>query len=258
MLRAPTSVPRDENGVAHIVSLSGGKDSSCMALALKYLEPRPYCYIYTPTGNELPAMAKHIGHLSALLNASIIELTNGTLNSQIEIQGMLPNTRARWCTRLLKLKPAGLFYKEHAPAVCYVGLREDEDEREGTRPGGDSAPIGSEIQQDFPFQRWSWGLEDILNFLSAFNIRVPERTDCAKCPYQRLGEWYNLWLHHLDLYLEAEADEIRFGHTYRSDKRDSWPTSLYELRLLFEMGQKPERSLNMMAKRQNMCRACTL
>lgn len=249
---------RDENGIAHIVPVSGGKDSTCLALALKEKEPRSYNYIFTPTGDELPEMIAHIHKLEGLLGQSIIRLTNGTLASQIQANNMLPNVFARWCTRLLKLRPAGKFYEQFAPVICYVGIRNDEDEREGTRPGGDSASIGTEVTQVFPFQRWGWGYDEVWAFLDERKITIPARTDCARCPYQKLGEWYNLWLNYPEIYMDAEADEIVWGHTYRSDTRDSWPASLRELRLLFESGKVPERSLRMMEKRRGMCRACSL
>lgn len=250
---------RDENGIAHIVPVSGGKDSTCLALALNELEPwRSYNYIYTPTGDELPEMIDHLEYLEMLLGEPIIQISNGTLASQIEANNMLPNVFARWCTRILKLRPAGKFYEDNAPVVCYVGLRADEDAREGTRPGGDSAAIGTDVKQDFPFQRWGWGLGEVWSYLADNGITIPERTDCARCPYQRLGEWYNLWLNYPDIYASAEADEARYGHTYRSPGRDKWPAGLKDLRIKFEAGEIPERSLRMMEKRQGMCRACSL
>lgn len=251
------NVLRDESGVAHIIALSGGKDSTCMALALREREPRPYTFVCTPTGDELPDMVAHMLRLESLLGCPIIKLTNGTLASQVELNRMLPNVFARWCTRLLKLKPFGEFVKAHSPCVAYVGLRDDEDEREGTRPGGDSVPVGTEVTQDFPFQRWGWGIEQVREYLARENIIVPIRTDCARCPYQRLGEWYNLWLSHPEIYASAERDEEVWGHTYRTSTRDTWPAGLKELRLLFEAGRKPDRSLKMM-ERDGMCRACTL
>lgn len=45
---------RDEHGCAHVVALSGGKDSTALALRLKEIEPREYQYVCTPTGDELP------------------------------------------------------------------------------------------------------------------------------------------------------------------------------------------------------------
>lgn len=251
-------IKRDEDGVAHIVGLSGGKDSTCLALALKEKEPRPYTYIYTPTGDELPEMEAHLRRCEELLGEPLMRLENGTLASQIKANNMLPNFRARWCTRLLKLKPAGWFYAEHQPLVAYIGLRDDEDEREGTRPGGDSASLNAEVRQDFPLQRWGWGLEEVWGFLNDRGIEIPERTDCARCPYQKLGEWYNLWKDHPEIYADAVNDEAAYGHTFRSAKRDSWPASLAEMAKLFEQGKIPERSLRMMEKREGMCRACSL
>lgn len=252
------NIERDSDGIAHVVGLSGGKDSVCLALALKEKEPRPYTYIYTPTGNELPEMEAHLDRVEKLLGAPILRLANGTLKSQIEANAMLPNVFARWCTRLLKLRPAGAFYAQAAPVVCYVGLRADEDEREGTRPGGDSASIGADVVQDFPLQRWGWELDDVWAYLDAQGITIPERTDCALCPYQRLGEWYNLWKDHSLIYQEGEELEAQYGHTFRSPGRDTWPAGLKELRERFEAGDVPERSLRMMEKRHNMCRACSL
>lgn len=60
-------IQRDDKGIAHIVPVSGGKDSTCLALALKAWEPRPYNYIYTPTGDELPEMVEHLAKLEKLL-----------------------------------------------------------------------------------------------------------------------------------------------------------------------------------------------
>jgi 3'-phosphoadenosine 5'-phosphosulfate sulfotransferase (PAPS reductase)/FAD synthetase len=248
---------RDKNGIAHVVGLSGGKDSTCLALALREREPRPYIYAWTPTGDELPSMLEHMQRLEQQLGP-IVRLTNGSMATLIMDQLMLPNCHARFCTRLLKLKPFGAFMAAVAPAVAYIGLRADEDEREGARPGGDYATLNTQVKQDYPFQRWGWEIDDVWRFLDERGVVVPERTDCARCPYQRLGEWYNLWQEHPDIYADAEADEFIIGFTYRSDQRDSWPASLRDLRLWFEDGHVPERSLRMMEKRRGMCRACSL
>ena len=37
----------------HIIALSGGKDSTALALRLAEVEPREYEYVFTPTGDEL-------------------------------------------------------------------------------------------------------------------------------------------------------------------------------------------------------------
>jgi 3'-phosphoadenosine 5'-phosphosulfate sulfotransferase (PAPS reductase)/FAD synthetase len=249
---------RDADGIAHIGGLSGGKDSVAMALLLIEREPRPYNWVCTPTGDELPSMIAHWDRLEQLLGQPLIRLTNGTLASVIATNNMLPNCHARFCTRILKLKPYGAFMAEAAPAVSYIGLRADEDEREGTRPGGDYAGRNAHVDQDFPLKRWGMTIDDVYATLAERGIEIPERTDCARCPYQKLGEWYNLWHDHPDIYADAIADEKRHGHTFRSDQRDSWPAALEDLGALFAAGKIPERSLRMMEKRKGMCRHCSM
>lgn len=156
---------------------------------------------------------------------------------------------ARWCTAALKLVPATKFYNEVAPVICYVGIRADEDDREGMR---------STHQQVFPFQSWGWGEQEVWDYLNYKGVTIPERTDCARCPYQRLGEWYNLYIKHPEIYADAVADEEKYGHTYRSPGRDTWPASLKDLAAEFDSGRVPSVSLRMMEKRRGMCRACSL
>jgi 3'-phosphoadenosine 5'-phosphosulfate sulfotransferase (PAPS reductase)/FAD synthetase len=241
---------RDENGIAHVVGLSGGKDSTALALALAEFEPRPYTYLYTPTGDELPEMVGHLHNLEKILGQKIIKISNGTLASQTEEREFLPNVFARWCTAALKLVPATKFYADNAPVICYVGLRADEDDREGLR--------GSGSLQKFPFKEWGWDEDLVWEYLSIKGVSIPKRTDCARCPYQKLGEWYNLFVEHPEIYADAVADEEKYGHTYRSPGRDTWPASLKELAEEFKSGRIPERSLRMMEKRRGMCRACSL
>ena len=249
---------RDDEGVAHIVAISGGKDSTCLALALKEKEPRPYNYMFTPTVDELPEMVEHMKKLEQLLDAPIISLTNGNLNSIIKENKMIPTFYSRFCTRILKLRPASEFYSALDPVVAYVGIRNDEDERAGMRPGRDSASIKTNISNDFPFQRWEWDEEDVWSYLNDKGVSIPKRTDCARCPFQKLGEWYNLWKEYPLIYHEAEIQEEHYEHTFRSAQRDTWPAGLKELRERFEEGEIPTISLRMMEERDNMCRVCSL
>lgn len=249
---------RDSNGIAHVVGLSGGKDSTCLAIWLAENEPRPYNYVCTPTGDELPDMVEHWQKLEKLLGKPLIYLENEGLAALIKRMDCLPNFQKRFCTRLLKLKVYGDFIKNATPVISYIGLRDDEEEREGARHGGDYVPVGSDVQQRFPLREQGFQIEDVQQFLMERQIRIPARTDCARCPLQMLGEWYNLWQLYPEIYASAEQDEIDIGHTYRSPSRDSWPASLTELRQEFERGRIPQRSLDMMEKRKGMCRACSV
>ena len=214
------------SATTHVVALSGGKDSTAMALRLAEVEPRPYVYLITPTGDELPEMVTHWQTLEHLLGTPLTRVTEQTLNGLIDHYRALPNWRQRWCTRQIKIVPCLRFLKEHQPALLYVGLRADEEERRGI--------YSEDVETRFPLREWGWGINEVRAYLRARGVRVPARTDCARCYGQRVGEWRRLLEKHPEIYADAEDQERRVGHTFRSPARDSLPTSLEGLRKHFQ------------------------
>lgn len=210
----------------HVVALSGGKDSTALALRLAELGEHDYLYFCTPTGDELPEMAGHWSTLERLLGKPLLRITNGTLAECIERNKTLPNWRMQFCTRQLKIQPALWWLKENGPATLYVGLRADEEERKGL--------FDPDIETRFPLREWGWGLSEVVGYLRRRGVRIPSRTDCARCPYQRLGEWRELLRKHPDIYADAEAMEDAYNATFRSPSRDSKPAALRDLRILWE------------------------
>jgi 3'-phosphoadenosine 5'-phosphosulfate sulfotransferase (PAPS reductase)/FAD synthetase len=62
---------------------------------------------------------------------------------------MLPNHRARWCTRLLKVQVFVAFLASlPQPAVQYVGLRADEPLREGI--------YSDHFESRYPLREWGY------------------------------------------------------------------------------------------------------
>jgi hypothetical protein len=236
----------------HVVALSGGKDSTAMALRLKEIEPRDYVYVCTPTSNELPEMFEHWRRLGELLGKRLTPVVGGTLEGLIDKQNALPNWRQRWCTRMLKIEPyAAWLVQQGGEITSYVGLRADEEERAGVVYPG--------IINRFPMREWGWGIGDVFNYLSSLGVAIPQRTDCAWCFFQKLGEWWDLWRNYPDIYKQGEEQEAKTGHTFRSPGRDTWPAGLYELRLKFEAGHIPRGAdLQPNLLNQAKCRECTI
>ena len=222
---------RDADGLFHVVALSGGKDSTALALRLAEVEPRDYVYVITPTGNELPEMYAHWRRLGEMLGSPLRPVhTNKSLQGLIRQQAMLPNHAARWCTRMLKLEPYYNWLSGQAPCVSYVGLRADEDSRPGM-----IFPDADGVRMRFPMREWGWIETDVRQYLEDKGVSIPERTDCAACFWQKLGEWWLLWRDHPEEYAEAEALEHEVSaargaaYTFRSPQRDSWPASPHRL-----------------------------
>lgn len=231
----------------HVIGLSGGKDSTALALRLAEVEPRDYEYICNETGNELPEMQEHWRKLEAMLGKPLVRVRHErSLTEECLVQKMLPSVFGRWCTRILKIEPT-IEYMAALPAgsVLYVGLRADEEERKGL--------YGDDVTVRFPMREWGWAEKDVWDYLERRGVCIPERTDCAICPYQRLGQWRTLRQQHPALYLEGAVLEQRIGATIRSPGRDTWPAGLVELAAEFDSGRKLREY-----KRQQPCRVCSL
>lgn len=234
----------------HIVGLSGGGDSTAMALWLTEHEPRDHTFICNATGNELPEMFDHLRRLEALLCKRIERVGYHTdLYGLIDQEGMIPNVRARFCTRMLKIEPTiDYFAALPAGSTLYVGLLAGEEARTGI--------YGAGIKCRFPLQELGWNKAAVRAYNKARGVDVPTRTDCALCYHQRISEWHALWKLHPDEWARGEAIEAKMGATFRSPGRDTWPVALADMRKEFERGRRirPYRKKN----ETEQCRVCSL
>lgn len=234
----------------HVVALSGGGDSTAMALWLAENEPRDYEYIGNWTGNEPEALFEHLERLEGLLGKKIKRVTYKTdLYGVIDEVKMIPNFRARFCTRMLKIEPTIEYMEKLAPnSVLYVGLLAGEEAREGL--------YGLDIKRRFPLQEAGWNKAMVGLYLAGKGIKVPPRTDCKVCPYQRIHQWHDLWKNDRSEFDKAAEYERKYGHTFRSAGRDTWPASLDELGAEFASGRKVRPYVK--KNEIDPCRVCRL
>jgi len=216
-----------------VVALSGGKDSTAMALRMAEVWPdmKPV-YLITPTGDELPEMYEHWARLEQMLGATLTRPPGPSLAERIDHWQALPNWRQRWCTRECKVEPCLAWIREQPqPVTLYVGLRADEVERRGI--------YSEDVETRFPLREWGWGIDEVRAYLKCRMVTVPRRTDCARCFYQRLGEWWQLWKDYPHIYRDAALTEQWLGHTFRSPTKDDWPASLFDLADEFKRQRLP-------------------
>jgi 3'-phosphoadenosine 5'-phosphosulfate sulfotransferase (PAPS reductase)/FAD synthetase len=99
--------------VRHVIGISGGKDSSALAIYINDLYPQLELeYYFCDTGKELTETYDLIQNLESYLGCSV-ERLKGSGDSHLnpfdhflEIYGgFLPSAATRWCTKKLKLDP---------------------------------------------------------------------------------------------------------------------------------------------------------
>jgi len=223
---APRSVgagaPADAaEAVRHIVTLSGGKDSTALALYLREKHPETdYEYLFCDTHKELPETYEYLARIEARLGRPIVRLASEHGDRGFDhflklYGGFLPSPSARWCTRLLKIEPFEKYVGED-PTLLYVGIRADEN-RSGyisTKPN---------ITAVFPFKEDGLDKADVLRLLEASGVGVPKyyewrsRSGCYFCFFQQRGEWVRLRREHPDLYEKAKAyEKEEEGYTWVS------------------------------------------
>lgn len=219
----------------HVVSLSGGKDSAALAIYLLQNYPEiPAEYIFCDTGCELPETYDYLDRMETVLGAEIVRLNAldllgvkkkaGRTPFDVWLQEVygdfLPSPQARWCTRVLKIKPFEAYIGDDR-AFSYIGIRGDED-RDGYV--AKKPPVFSEqpnIVPVYPFKDDAIHYADVRRILVQAGVGFPDyyrwrtRSGCYFCFYQQIGEWQRLRIEHPDLFEQAKTyEKSNDGRTY--------------------------------------------
>ncbi|MGQ9928324.1 MAG: phosphoadenosine phosphosulfate reductase family protein [Chloroflexaceae bacterium] len=238
----------------HICNLSGGKDSTALAIFLRDKIPQLE-YVFCDTHKELPETYAYLDRLEVFLQRPIIKLNaqRGFDHWLDMYGGMLPSARVRWCTRKLKIEPFEAYVGEET-VWSYIGIRADED-RSGyvsTKPN---------IHPVFPFKECGITIADVEQLLASSGLGLPEyyewrqRSGCYFCFFMRSGEWVGLKERHPDLFEQAKAYETeRGGEKFYWRQRESLSEleqperiaqikAQHHLRLEAERKRRPDRPL---------------
>lgn len=113
------------------VSVSGGLDSTALAILMS--QNSKARFIFADTGDEFPQVHNHLDNMEKVLGIDIIRVQNKKYTlKEYEIQRkFFPSPKARYCTRIFKIKPIEEYLNDYAPFQLAIGLRYDETERTG-------------------------------------------------------------------------------------------------------------------------------
>jgi 3'-phosphoadenosine 5'-phosphosulfate sulfotransferase (PAPS reductase)/FAD synthetase len=218
--------------VRHILSLSGGKDSTALAIYMRDRIPEME-YVFCDTHKELPETYEYLNKLEAFLGKPIVRLSDERgFDHWLKIYGnYLPSSRMRWCTKILKIKPFEKYVGDDS-VLMYVGIRDDEDRSAyvSTKPN---------IKVVMPFKDDRIDIEGVRRILDGSGIGLPTyyewrtRSGCYFCFFQRKKEWAELSRRHPELFELSKQYE---KYDEERDVRYTWnqKESLEEL-------SRPER-----------------
>ena len=193
--------------VRQILSLSGGKDSTALAIYLRDRVP-DLEYVFCDTEKELPETYEYLARLEAYLGKPIVRLKHdgrGFDHHLVVRHGFLPSPRNRWCTQHLKLRPFEAFVGSDR-VLNYIGIRADE-EREGYishKPN---------ITAAYPLREAGFTRRDVMRLLDVSGLGLPRyyrwrsRSGCFFCFFQQKNEWVGLLENHPNLFEDAKGYE---------------------------------------------------
>src|SRR3954453_9198586 len=195
--------------VRHVCGISGGKDSSALAIYMRDQVPDME-YFFCDTGAELPETYEYLNKLEVVLGKPIARLNaDKGFDHWFEVfRGTLPSPQMRWCTKLVKIKPLEAWLGDDE-AISYVAIRADEKNRKGyvsTKPN---------ISAVFPFIENEVDHDGVLRILDEAGVGLPDyyqwrtRSGCYFCFYQRKAEWVGLADRHPELFERAVAIESK-------------------------------------------------
>jgi len=196
-----------EKKVRHICGISGGKDSSAMALFMRDKVPDME-YFFCDTGAELPETYDFLDKLEIVLGKKIERLNaRKGFDHWFEVyRGTLPSPQMRWCTTKMKIEPIEQWVGTDE-VISYVAIRADEAGRKGY------VSSKKNIQARFPFIENDIDHAGVMRILAESGIGLPEyyewrtRSGCYFCFFQRKAEWVGLSERHPDLWEKAVAIE---------------------------------------------------
>ena len=199
----------------HLVSLSGGKDSTAMLIRMLELGYQVDDIVFVDVrfnskrGGELPEMYEYLDKIENYIGRKITRIrSEWTFEDHFfrvyqhgkrkgNIYGF-PFVLGAWCNDRLKLKPIEDYKKQYGKDYTfYVGIAADEPKRLAKMTENERSLLAE----------WGWTEQDCLDYLESKGLANPlykkfKRTGCWFCPKQRLDSLRIIRKDYPDLWAE--------------------------------------------------------
>lgn len=197
----------------HIISFSGGKDSTAMLIRMLELNMEIDKIVFADTLFEFPELYVYIDKIEKFINRPITRLkpnkelwnkwfkgkiTRGKLKG--EVRGLPRVLFPCYWSRESKIKP--LTKIQGKDNISYIGIAYDEQKR-----------ISNNKNIRYPLNEWKWTEQDCIDYLNKKNLFNPlyvnfKRLGCWWCPKQSEASLFVLYKNYpelLDLMLVMES-----------------------------------------------------
>jgi 3'-phosphoadenosine 5'-phosphosulfate sulfotransferase (PAPS reductase)/FAD synthetase len=225
----------------HIVSFSGGKDSTAMLLMMLEKNMPIDEIIFCDTGKEFPQMYDHIEKVQKYIGGGITvlcaektfdyymfdhEKTKGKHKGKHGYGW--PNMLCRWCTAMLKQAPLKK-HMESREYTSYIGIAYDEPKRHQNIPANVIHPlydwqVTEKMASQYCYEHgFDWG-----GLYEHF-----DRVSCWCCPLKNNKELMQLYVHYPELWRELKDMDNRAYNKFKGKGVD-----FYEKKIIQKLRNK--------------------